>query len=80
DIYFPTEALADYATQLFNNAYFGEAADIVRKGLKYHYMDYNLTKIWEGFEKSHGQKLSDSNWSEDGDENYLKDINFYKQS
>ena len=46
--------------------------------MKCHYMDYNLTKTWETMEKSHGPKLSDSNWNEDGDEDYLKDINFYK--
>lgn len=79
DVYFPTEALSNYAITLFNNGYIAEAADIVRKGLKCHYMDYNLTETWKIIEKSHGPKLSDSNWSEDGGEDYLKDINFYKQ-
>ena len=40
-------------------------------------MDYNLTRVWEQFERSHGPSLSDSKWNENGDEDYLKDINFY---
>jgi len=79
DIYFPTESLAKYAISLFNSGYFGEAADIVRKGLAFHYMDYNLIECWKNIESSHGYTLSDSKWNENGDEEYLKDINFYKQ-
>ena len=63
---------------LFNENYQAEAADVIRKGLKYHYYDYSLTQAWEKIESVCGKSLSDTEWNEDGYEKYNKDIILYE--
>ena len=79
DIYFPTKAIAQFASELFNNGDHAEAADVLRFAMKHHHYDYSLTKLWEEVEGKLGKTLSDTEWDENGCEMYLKDIELYKK-
>ena len=80
DVYFSTKAIAQFASELFNNGDQAEAADVLRFAMKHHYHDYSLSKLWEELEGKLGKTLTDTEWNENGCEMYLKDIELYKKS
>ena len=74
DLDFPPEVIVQFAAALYNTGFPAESADVLRMGLYRHIKNETLEDAWGKLSNAHGGQLSDTRWSMNGDDLYVKTI------
>ena len=79
NFYVPPEEIANQGKMYWMKGFQAEAADILRKGVQFHFRNIVIEKALAEIEMSMGGRLNDHHWSSDGDEEYTETLKEYKE-